>query len=263
MVAVSPGAANVVHPDGLSVQEIARPAILRNRYGRWRRGRGVERGVLIDVQARTGAGSTRPRLEPDGGRRTAIRPVGTGRLPELSGPRSGLDAPSRTGHTAPRLGSRRRGGHGPAAFGTRGCLTAPWTMWCALDRGPSRSLWHSPHPRHAIGLNWRGGTEDRGLGVPERRQHPDDHPRVPRAVAGPPFRTMIRTEPDSATGCGARRPGAAVQGAEDEAGMVITMERASSGDAMTGGIVPLPTRVDHAHLAGELADILDLCARFR
>ena len=40
------------------------------------------------------------------------------------------------------------------------------------------------------------------------------------------------------------------------------MARASPGDAMTERTVPLPGRVHHAHLVGDLEDILhSVCAR--
>jgi hypothetical protein len=66
--------------------------------------------------------------------------------------------------------------------------------------------------------------------------------------------TLVVTEADSATGREAERLGTAVHRPDDEAGMAATMERAWSGDWNPEGVVP--PRVDHAHLAGELEEIL-------
>jgi glycosyltransferase involved in cell wall biosynthesis len=75
------------------------------------------------------------------------------------------------------------------------------------------------------------------------------------------LRTLIITEVDSATGREGSRLGAAVHRPDDEAGMVITMEEVWSG-RNTGGGITIPSRIDHAHLAGQLEDILDsVCVR--
>jgi glycosyltransferase involved in cell wall biosynthesis len=76
------------------------------------------------------------------------------------------------------------------------------------------------------------------------------------------LRTLVVTEPDSATGREGRRLGAAVHATEDEGGMVATMEEAWAGGPDTGGGITIPSRIGHAHLAGELEEILDsVCVR--
>jgi glycosyltransferase involved in cell wall biosynthesis len=76
------------------------------------------------------------------------------------------------------------------------------------------------------------------------------------------LRTLVVTEPDSATGREGLRLGAAVHGPDDEAGMVATMEEVWAGGRDTGGGITIPSRIDHAHLAGELEGILDsVCVR--
>jgi glycosyltransferase involved in cell wall biosynthesis len=75
------------------------------------------------------------------------------------------------------------------------------------------------------------------------------------------LRTLIITEVDSATGREGTRLGAAVHRPDDEAGMVATMEEVWGG-RNTGGRITIPTRIDHAHLARQLEDILDsVCVR--
>jgi hypothetical protein len=76
------------------------------------------------------------------------------------------------------------------------------------------------------------------------------------------LRTLVITEVDSATGREGSRLGAAVHDPVDEAGMVATMEEVWAGGRDTGGGITIPSRIDHAHLASKLEDVLNsVCAR--
>lgn len=400
MITASAGAADVVHPDGLSIHEIPRRGTLRDRYRRWKRGRRVKRGDRSDVQARTGAGNARPPLEPDGeGTRRSVRSElaallsfpdhGRGWVIRAARATRGVvrgwapdvvvsTGPPHSVHMAAWLGLGRSGTpwivdlRDPWATPDTPFMQTGWSgavarrIEASVFRRADTILTTTPELQERLqdrfpgaALSWLpNGVDVRELPPREERHDPGlsichlgtvyynrdpapvlralatflaAHPgaasagsalrfvgyvsgdfrrelertvvdlgltshveiigAVPRERAleilagsrmalvlaqgqdimvpaklyeavGLGLRTMVVTEPDSATGREGHRLGVAVHGAEDEAGMVATMEQAWSGAGMTAGIVAVPRRVDHAHLAGELEDILNsVCAR--
>jgi glycosyltransferase involved in cell wall biosynthesis len=399
IITASAGAADVVHPDGLYVDEIPRRVILQDRYRRWKLGRGVKRGVTIDGQARTGAGDGRAQREPGEG---AWRSVRSELAALLSFPDHGRGwvlraaratrrvvrdwvpdvvvstGPPHSVHMAAWLGLGRSGTpwivdlRDPWATPATPFMQTGWSgavarrIEASVFRRADTILTTTPELQEQLqyrfpgaALSWiPNGVDVRELPPREECRDPGlsichlgtvyynrdpapvlrafatflaTHPgaastgsrirfvgsvsgdflrelertvvdlgltshveitgAVPRERAleflagsrlalvlaqgqdimvpaklyeavGLGLRTMVVTEPDSATAREGRRLGVAVHRSEDEAGMVATMEEAWSGDGMTEGIVPVPKRVDHAHLAGELEDILNsVCAR--